>query len=1107
MGQDPDSQSMLLNKSPDAASAVTTKTVKRYTKEFLLSFFELESCKKLPTSIDPQIQRSNVSEGVNAVSTSSRGLIRRERDGDAGRGEPLNVPEWRRAPGSNWAENGQPRGNYDRTARQIIGNQGRCDYRSGGNEREKDHLRQERGMVEQDLGRQIHSNNHHGRQGPTPQHDGILGSGSSSKSSRSSGAAMVPHPRGHDRHASGRNYHQNDAYHMHRASKINIHPRHETTDRYNDETFGSNDISTEERMEHERKRRDSFEMMRKEHHRLHIEKQKLNASKQAQEHLGHSSKKKPASTLVEEEHDQLEEHSAILPLPHQALPIPKVNLSRASTSVTSRPLVPPGFSLSGRKGMEPKNVESNVDVQSVGLVVCNDNTKIEVSLDGDAVPMKEGQSVIADSRMYNCESEVPIQDNSITEMPPGNRNMLPEISSIASVCQTQESITGIDGEHWASGNDNTTCGNRIDELEARSKCMEDKSESILDRLFGNASASLDKPEISDKDQPEDFEQNSKRTPKSSKFARWFHMKEEESSIDMSEQGASNILSLFTKKENNVVDFSSSEEYVEKGDKTRSSFESIFSFHTPGKAIPMPLGPSLEDIEKGMAASVEESTRDGTSGSSVIENDKSTSIDIVYNNDISDLLKKVEHKHSSSSRLPGNILTCEDLEQSIIAEASEHVSKLQIDSEENHVVSDVPGFLNEPNEADCNASEHLLSLFQKGLKSNYTNLYDSQDHNKPVDSIDDATQNDDIRNAEASVVSDKSGAHTLELLFGNAFMKKLRLADASASVKTPDKGSNLSQHTVTEDVSCMAPELMQKSLDFTDSKEGHEDNCTGSPHRPLLPAADTSNLSSNGGIEHLLGMFPKQNSHVSQQQLMGPMDIPFNPNSLSGMHARPPPFLPFHHPPGPGNLNVNMNVAPPSQVNLQQASQNQQMFSHGHPLGPPHVNSKAWSDHSFGRSFPREPSAQVLYSLHHGPHPNQTLYQPLQPHGFAPSHTLQLPPRAPPLNNFPFLPEQVQHGPQVLPSPSYVHPPRAHIPEVPINAFQTQLLHPTPPNHSMRPGHAPSRDFNIPDDVHQNVGGMGRDGVTPDMLFPKELSRQPSGQAHLNHFASQNMGYG
>eukprot|EP00252_Welwitschia_mirabilis_P019135 TRINITY_DN4350_c0_g1_i1.p1 TRINITY_DN4350_c0_g1~~TRINITY_DN4350_c0_g1_i1.p1 ORF type:complete len:1141 (-),score=320.23 TRINITY_DN4350_c0_g1_i1:127-3549(-) len=1140
MGQDPTNHSVGMKTFPYAPFAASAKARKRYTKEFLLSIAELDGCNKQPSGIDPQLLRSIANEGVDAPSSSARGLLYRERDRDAGGSQPPDVPEWRRTPANRY-ENGHSRGTYDRSTWQSTGSQGRWDYRAGGNDRERDCIHHERDGTEQDSGRHIHANGNHSHQGSPSEHDGILGSGAGSRSLRCSGTSGIPNTRGNDRHGSVRINQANEGYRFHRQSKLSVYARSETRDKYNDETFGSEDTSNEERIEIERRRRDSFEMMRKEQQRSLSEKQKGNAQKQSQQYLMQPSKKSSDDAFVEAKNDKLEENSALLPLPDRGRnSFPKVSMSGASTSATLRPLVPPGFSntFSGRQVPKAKNTEASTEVQATENLENDNNNKIKDSFNNKG-GQEEGQPVAVDSRTGKHESQATIQESSIETIGGGTCKVQLEMALISKTKRTQpcpeassdpiknDRAVLSESEHscWTPGLDNITSFSSSGNMES-GRDVKERPESIMNRLFGKESAELKGHDASDKVEDEASEQNSTKAPKCSKFAHWFHTTDE-SSNDISDEGSSNIISLFSKKENLISDIPLSETRIEERDKRTNSGESLFRFQNPGRATPMPAGPCLEDIEKVMTASGGGKMDEETERSQVLENGKSVSSGVSCNTSVPESWNRKDQQ-LGTSQLPRNILMCEDLEQSMIAETSKQVSKLRLDPVDNHIVSDKSGLISKSGEANENESQCLLSLLKKGLESDDLNVSASKEREDLIANLsEDAKEDHDTCDRETPAVSEKTGAQTLELLFGKAFMEELRSSDAPVSAKTSATGNPHYQGAFVEDVSkrMMAQHIQEP--EFTDMKSRFKDDHSaisdaaneflrtksrGGPHHSSMPA-DTVNMHSSGAIEHLLGMLPEQNSGVTQHQLVAPVDNPFNPSSLSGMHAQTPsPFIPFRHVVGPRSLHANMNpmnAIPPHWMNLH-PSQNQ----HGNSLDAVCASSE-WPEESLGRPFPKEAQVQMLHSFHNNPCPNQAMNQSVAHHGIPPKHYLQavsLASRGPPVSNFPG-PERMQHGHQGLP-PRYVHAPRSHISEGPFHSIQNQPFHlhgnynsfPTP-NYSVGSVHGSSTDYVIPGNACENVGAVGHDGTILDVLFTKEQKRQLSGQTYPGQFSGGKMGYG
>lgn len=127
--------------------------------------------------------------------------------------------------------------------------------------------------------------------------------------------------------------------------------------------------------------------------------------------------------------------------------------------------------------------------------------------------------------------------------------------------------------------------------------------------------------------------------------------------------------------------------------------------------------------------------------------------------------------SSKDTAAPNILTCEDLEQTILSEYSESSSNLQ---------SLLPGWStnSKPEEqgerVDDSASQHLLSLLQKGPDL-------GNKIPKDTDSVD-AHENFTEDNKSMEDESTLGKAITLETLFGTAFMNELQSMQAPISIQ-------------------------------------------------------------------------------------------------------------------------------------------------------------------------------------------------------------------------------------------------------------------------------------------------------------------------------------
>ncbi|KAH7373570.1 hypothetical protein KP509_17G063200 [Ceratopteris richardii] len=333
----------------------------KYSKTFLLSFAELESCKKLPAGLEPSLLRENQAKlderGVAIPGVASRGLIHTLRGNDAHSQSPPDVPEWRRPsslpgspflkPNSRHAELkiSSPRPGPARSGititKSIMGrsSSARYDLRSNGEDKDSDTARSQ---FEWDLSSLTESSSRFHSRGVArsglviPQeHDGLLGSG-----------GPIVH-RGmiqtmaYDRQRSNKIGRSGDQYSSTRGGKVFWDspvlqsPRQGDIDIMSEETFNSDKWTNGERSEQERQRRDQFEQMRKE-----LRKKPLKTSHDYKDtwfgetlHIGEgllsSSPGTPQSSSSQNDNTK------------------QTNKSMA-TSSTPRHLVPPGFSKPGQ---------------------------------------------------------------------------------------------------------------------------------------------------------------------------------------------------------------------------------------------------------------------------------------------------------------------------------------------------------------------------------------------------------------------------------------------------------------------------------------------------------------------------------------------------------------------------------------------------------------------------------------------------------------------------------------------------------------------------------------------------------------------------------------
>eukprot|EP00250_Pteridium_aquilinum_P029672 c39939_g1_i1 orf=872-4000(+) len=620
----------------ETAAMMTTHARRVYSKDFLLSVAELEECKRLPAGVDSVLLRETQSKpddiGVAIPGVSSRGLIRSTRENDAHSESPPDVPEWRRPsslPGSPFLKHGprqtesnisSPRSGPIRggnnPGRSIMGRSGsnRWEPRSSGAEGDRDMNRtqSEWESTPTESGGRLNGRGLARSALVVPQeHDGLLGSGGPIVQR---GMMHAPTTDRHRAERTSRTGRTGEPYHSARGGKVSRnfqtshYSRREDTDAVSDETFGSDDLPSGERSEHERLRRDRFEQMR-----IELRKKPLNTARnhndwftegmQGTETFLSSSPGTPQSSSSKD--DILKPHN-----------------KPVATSSTPRLLVPPGFS----KPSLPKTGSPKEN---------NDASK---------------------SLLYHAKDD--------------DMHVLKQTSSTDGVTLDKQ-------EHFSS------LLRKIDQLE-------DKNQKTSSPL---------------------------QSPVMSKFARWFPS--QGSSIKESDSNNDNQkpMHLGTKNEDLPFLQTSSPATPELAGSIEdtvvsklSSVASLLPVNNKGSVLPMPVGPSLEDVEKVMTAGADFAVV-GRSGENRVSDKKSivmledllfSKSDRVIMGDAAQLTEVLHPERPSSNlsaekKLPPVFLTCEDLEQSMLAETV-HTG--------NH---------SKPNEVqhEMDQSINLIQLLQKG----------------------------------------------------------------------------------------------------------------------------------------------------------------------------------------------------------------------------------------------------------------------------------------------------------------------------------------------------------------------------------------------------------
>lgn len=218
-------------------------------------------------------------------------------------------------------------------------------------------------------------------------------------------------------------------------------------------------------------------------------------------------------------------------------------------------------------------------------------------------------------------------------------------------------------------------------------------------------------------------------------------------MDTITTSSTNIMSLFSKSEKlNITTNSPSVEKVvqENG--------GIAPIRKPSRSIiPMPAGPSLEDIEKGMTTFAEET-----------KTSKRT--------DLPDGFPSKSNLAQERPRaLPPVFMTCEDIEQTLLAEAV---------GSDSYSVLPVVSVVETPPTDATSASQHLLALLQRRPSVPETGLSNGATE---VEAISQETDNEWLWKKPESNNHQVKDVRTLETLFGKAFMNELRAPEPQVPV--------------------------------------------------------------------------------------------------------------------------------------------------------------------------------------------------------------------------------------------------------------------------------------------------------------------------------------
>ncbi|KAJ6729526.1 CHORISMATE SYNTHASE [Salix viminalis] len=758
-----------LNQYLETSNEPQKKLKISYAREFLLSLSELDICKKLPSGFDESLpsEFKDILQDRFRIPVSSSSQSSRRND---------------------YSSSPPTRGDSGNFFR---GTHGRWDSRSSGrSDRESD----SQSDWDSDSGRRYINRSR--RPWQVPEHDGLLGSGSFPKPSTYAAGPSAPKFRSNDQFQLNRN---NEPYQPPRPYKAVPHLRREINDSLNDETFGSSESTSEDRAEEERKRRASFESMRKEQHKAFQENQKPEKSKDKFDFTELLEDSKDDKRLLNRTNEL--DKTVIQPLPTNEVDKPLY----PSQAPVPRPLVPPGFSTmiaeksTGTRSLtnpHPSEVGNELELsllQAKGTRVLDwtsDNQDGKQSSDGMHLNLQQPGSPIArvsiNKKSENILNIAPVLDISSKKTGSKTSN-LSEVVIASDNCEVidldAEDVPG-DKNVGESGSSHST--------------------SILDKLFGSAltlndTATGSSSFIEHHDVKAD-DRWSPQTSQSSKFAQWF-IEEEKKPVDILSSGRPNdLLSL-----------------IGGGEKGGSQVKAI------NHMLPTLPFQSSELVDRHLSSNL-----------------KPVSVE---NNE----------KRSNTDKLDAipAVLTCEDLEQSILSEITENGSTL---------LPPVHGWSGgdvkiEQQKAEYHASQHLLSLLQMG-----TGLDNTAPSANLGISIADRLQNTEVRNpsnappkprdADAENIPNSGKVLTLETLFGTAFMKELQPVGTPVSSQRDSVGysSDKASESLGLSIPVMDDGLLPPTAETVLSMSSHRSGVLASKQRQQIVSDRT--------VEHLIGFDPQ-----------------------------------------------------------------------------------------------------------------------------------------------------------------------------------------------------------------------------------------------------------
>ncbi|URD84701.1 hypothetical protein MUK42_02158 [Musa troglodytarum] len=514
--------------------------------------------------------------------------------------------------------------------------------------------------------------------------------------------------------------------------------RKDDKDSLNDETFGLANYSSEDRVEEERRRRESFELMRKEQQKALQEKQKQ---------IPDNHKEKLDADIIALLQNSADKKS-IMNEAHKADDSSSLSINDSSRPPTlrvplSRPLVPPGFSNTTLNKILPIQ-PSNTNSSEARFVDTVDNLPLDGTDNGQE---KRNQTdPFLNNRMLNngSISNVLVNDTDKIVIPASGLEVINQLADAENISCAASGLHKTDNvcdgilENDDSGKNEKTS-------EITHSLVEDSSLSFLEKLLGHSLSKSSGSPISSEvllylkftySGKQDFKTDEETwvptISESSKFAGWF-VREENKHLD---------------------DFSS-----------KDLLTMIVNYEKVGS--PASVDSSNKAIEH-MAPSLPFKP--------------------------SDMTKKLDASPAPSPV----VLTCEDLEQLILTNTKGSSSNLQHAVQGTWMTKD--GKLErQKSDVDDHASQHLLSLLQKGTKKE-KEMVSVTSPALEIGSLERFSITDtcssvnlgivESNSCNSETVSSSEKTLTLEALFGSAFMSELQCAQAPVSVqRVVDDGVN------------------------------------------------------------------------------------------------------------------------------------------------------------------------------------------------------------------------------------------------------------------------------------------------------------------------------